>query len=45
MRECRSEQKNTGRRNAGDGQMVETANLLAAIQEVLKKLAPDTVFP
>ena len=45
-RECKSERKNSGRRengNSGNKQMTEMVQ--AAVQEVLKKLAPDTVFP
>ena len=47
-REYKSERKNSGRRdtrNYGGGQMAEMAKSLAVMQEVLKKLAPDTVFP
>ena len=47
-RECKSERKNCGRRDTrsyGGGQMVEMAKSLAAIQKVLKILAPDTIFP
>ena len=45
-KECKSERKNSGRRengNSGNKQMTEMVQ--AAVQEVLKKLAPDTVFP
>ena len=47
-RECKSERKNSGRTdngNQGGGQMAEVFKSLAAMQEVLKKLALDTVFP
>ena len=43
-----SERKNTGRRDNSSsrgGQMAEMAKSLADIQEVLKKLSPDRVFP
>ena len=47
-RECRGERRNQGRRgNDGDGggQMADMAKSLAAMQEVLKKLVPEAVFP
>ena len=43
-RECRGEQRNQGRRGNG-GQMVEMAKSMEAMQEVLKKLVPEAVFP
>ena len=45
-RECKSERKNSGRRengNSGNKQMTEMVQI--AVKEVLRKLAPDTVFP
>lgn len=47
-RECRSERENNGRRDdgcSGSVKITEMAKSLAALQEVLKKLSPDTVFP
>ena len=47
-RECRGEWRNQGRReNGGDGggQMAEMAKTMAVMQEVLKKLVPEAVFP
>ena len=47
-RECRGEQRNQGRReNGGYGgrHMADMAKSLAAVQEVLKKLIPEVVFP
>ena len=47
-RECRGEQRNQGRRGNGGyggGQMADMAKSLAAMQEVLKKLVPEAVFP
>ena len=47
-RECRGERRNQGRRGDGGyggGQMAEMAKSMAAIQEVLKKLVPEAVFP
>ena len=44
-RECRSERENNGRRDdgcSGSVKMTEMAKSLAALQEVLKKLSPDT---
>ena len=46
-RECKSERRNAGHRDAGDAggrQMAEISKSLAAIQEVIRKLALDTVF-
>ena len=43
-RECRGEQRNQGRRG-NSGQMVEMAKSMEAMQEVLKKLVPEAVFP
>ena len=47
-RECRGERRQQERREnggQGDGQMAEMARALAAMQEVLKKLVPEAVFP
>ena len=47
-RECRGERRQQGRRGSsgsGGGQMAEVARSLAAVQEVLKKLVPEAVFP
>ena len=47
-RKCRGERRNQGRRGnggAGGGQMAEVVKSLAAMQEFLRKLAPDGVFP
>ena len=47
-RECSGELRNQGRRgNGGSGgrQMADMAKSLAAVQEVLKKLVPEAVFP
>ena len=43
-REFRGERRNQGRRGNG-GQMVDMAKSMAAMQEVLKKLVPEAVFP
>ena len=46
--ECRGERRQQGRRGnsgQGGGQMAEVARSLAAVQEVLKKLVPEAVFP
>ena len=43
-RECRGEQRNQGRRG-NSRQMVEMAKSMEAMQEVLKKLVPEAVFP
>ena len=46
--ECRGECRNQGiRGNGGSGgrQMVDMAKSMAAMQEVLKKLVPEVVFP
>ena len=48
FRECRGERRQQGRREnggQGNGQMAEIAHSLAAVQEVLKKLVPEAVFP
>ena len=45
-RECKSKRKNSRRRenkNSGNKQMTQMVQ--AAVQEILKELAPDTVFP
>ena len=47
-RECRGERRNQGRRGNGGyggGQMADMAKSMAAMQEVLKKLVPEAVFP
>ena len=47
-RECRGERRQQGRREnggQGNGQMAEIARSLAAVQDVLKKLVPEAVFP
>ena len=47
-RECRGERRNQGRKGnggSGGGQMAEMAKSMAAMQEVLKKLVPEVVFP
>ena len=47
-RECRGEKRNQGRRgNGGSGgvQMADMAKSLAAVQEALKKLVTEAVFP
>ena len=47
-RECRGERRNQGRRENGGyggGQMAEMAKFMAVMQEVLKKLVPEAVFP
>ena len=47
-RECRGERRNQGRKGnggSGGGQMAEMAKSMAAMQEVLKKLVPESVFP
>ena len=43
--ECRGEQRNQGRRENGGRQMANMAKSLAAVQEVLKKIVPEAVFP
>ena len=46
--ECRGERRNQGRRGNGGydgGQMVEMVRSMAAMQEVLRKLVPEAVFP
>ena len=47
-RECRGERRNQGRRGNGGyggGQMADMAKSMAVMQEVLKKLVPEAVFP
>ena len=47
-RECRGEQRNQGSRGNGGyggGQMADMAKSMVAMQEVLKKLVPEAVFP
>jgi len=47
-RECRGECRNQGRRGNGGyegGQMADMAKSMAVMQEVLKKLVPEAVFP
>ena len=47
-RECRGERRDHGRRGNGSyggRQMVDMARSMAAMQEVLKKLVPEAVFP
>ena len=47
-RECRGERRNQGRRGNGGyggGQMADMAKSMAVMQEVLKKLVPEGVFP
>ena len=45
-RECKSERKNSVNRDNGNSGNRQLADMVqAAVQEVLKKLAPDTVFP
>ena len=47
-RECRGERRQQGgRENSGQGggQMADMARTMAAMQEVLKKLVPEAVFP
>ena len=47
-RECRGERRQQGRRGnggQGGGQMADMARSMAAMQEVLKKLVPEAVFP
>ena len=47
-RECRGERRNQGRRRNGGyggGQMAEMAKSMAVMQEILKKLVPEVVFP
>ena len=46
--ECREERRNQGWREnggCGGGHMVDMAKSLAAVQEVLKTLVPEVVFP
>ena len=43
-RECRGERRNQERRGNG-GQMADMAKSMVAMQEVLKKLVPEAVFP
>ena len=43
-RECRGERRNQERRGNG-GQMADMAKSMAAMQEILKKLVPEAVFP
>ena len=46
--ECRGERRNQGRRENGGyggGQMADMAKSLADVQEVLKTLVPEAVFP
>ena len=45
-RECKSERKNSGKRENGNSRNKQMTEMVqAAVQEILKKLAPDTVFP
>ena len=45
-RECKSERRNSGRSENGNSVNKHMTEMVqAAVQEVLKKLAPDTVFP
>ena len=45
-RECKKERKNSGKRDNGNSGNRQVAKMVqAAVQEVLKKLAPDTGFP
>jgi len=47
-RECRGERRNQGWRESGGyggGQIADMAKSMAAMQEILKKLVPEAVFP